>query len=87
MVIELSVARVGRTPSDPGPSPHGKTRGVLRDLGPGILLWEFILYEEKKLYRAGRKGRRSRADHLVPRSRSVARMRPRILNMHELIYR
>ena len=42
---------------------------LLRDLGPGILLWEFLLYEEKKLYRAGRKGRRSRADHLVPRSR------------------
>ena len=33
-----------------------------------ILLWEFILYKGKKLYRAGRKGRRSRADHLVPRS-------------------
>ena len=29
---------------------------VLRDLGPGILLWEFLLYEEKKLYCAGRKG-------------------------------
>ena len=43
--------------------------GLLRDLGPGILLWEFLLFMEKKLYRAGRKGRRSRADHLVPRSR------------------
>lgn len=28
MVIEFSIARVGRTPSDPGPSHHGKTRVV-----------------------------------------------------------
>ena len=41
---------------------------LLRDLGPGILC-EFLLDEEKKLYRAGKKGRRSRAEYLVPRSR------------------
>eukprot|EP00963_Diacronema_lutheri_P009011 scaffold798_cov367-Pavlova_lutheri.AAC.12 len=42
---------------------------ILRDLGPGIPLWEFLLYWEKKLYRAGRQGRRSRTDRLVPGSR------------------
>ena len=71
-----------RQTSLPGPSslslvkPRGRTTvlataigEVLRDLGPGTLLWEFLLYKEKKLCFVGRKGRRSRADHLVPRSR------------------
>ena len=62
-----------------------QSRNLLGDLRPGILLWEFLLFTEKKLYRAGRKGRRSRADHLVPRSRWVARTRPRIGTMHEWI--
>lgn len=59
--------------------------GVLIELGPVIPTWKFLLSIEKKLDRASTKGRRSRADHSVPRSRWATRMCPRILHMHEWI--
>eukprot|EP00963_Diacronema_lutheri_P011435 scaffold1401_cov330-Pavlova_lutheri.AAC.23 len=55
-------------PLDLDPSQTTPGRKILRDLGPGIPLWEFLLYWEKKLYHAGRQGRRSRTDRLVPDS-------------------
>ena len=58
-----------------------------RHLGPRIPPLEFLLLVEKKLYCAVWQGRRFRTVRLVPRSRSVEFMRPRILLMRALIHR